>query len=74
MGRRGGMTRSVKHVGECANDEFAQQVCDAIYRDRVDDNLKLCEALRAVYTLCGENKQVEKIVHDAIREHGIDDC
>jgi len=66
--------RKVKHIGECAHDEIARQVCDGIYQDRVDDNLKLCEALRAVYTLCGENKEVAKIVHDAIRDHGIDDC
>lgn len=66
--------RAVKHVGECAHDESARQVCEGIYRDRVDDNLKLCEALRAVYTLVGQNKEVAKIVHDAIRDHGIDDC
>lgn len=55
-------------------DEYSLQVYEGMYRDRTDDNLKLCEALRAVYTLCGENKEIEKIVHDAIREHGIDDC
>lgn len=68
------ISKVVKHVGECAIDESARQVCEGIYQDRVDDNLALCEALRAVYALCGENDEVGKIVHDAIRDHGIDDC
>lgn len=63
-----------RHVGECATDEISRQVCEGIYKDRCDDNLALCEALRAVYALYGEDKQVEKIVHDAIRQHGIDDA
>jgi hypothetical protein len=61
-----------RHVGECATDEIARQVCEGIYKDRCDDNLALCEALRAVYALAGEDKQIEKIVHDAIAKHGID--
>jgi hypothetical protein len=69
-----GALREVKHVGECAHDAFARQVCDGVYAERVEDNLALCEALRAVYTLCGENKDVKKLVHDSIQEHGIDDC
>lgn len=63
-----------RHVGECATDETARQVCEGIYADRVNDNLALCEALRAVYALTGENKEIKKIVHDAIRQHGIDDA
>lgn len=62
------------HVGECSTDEFARQVCEGIYKDRCDNNLALCEALRAVYALSGEDKQIKKIVHDAIREHGIDNA
>lgn len=63
---------SMKHVGECATDDAAREVCDAIYAERVADNLALCEALRAVYALAGENKEVARIVHDAIAKHGID--
>lgn len=33
--------------------------------------LGLVEALRAVYALVGQNKQVRKIIEDAIEEHGI---
>jgi hypothetical protein len=61
-----------RHVGECATDDIARQVCEAIYEERVADNLALCEALRAVYALYGEDKQVKTIVHDAIRKHGVD--
>ena len=63
-----------KHVGECATDEISRQVCEDIYKDRCDDNLALCEALRAVYALTGEDKEIKKIVHDAIKQHGIDDA
>lgn len=63
--------QSGRHVGECAIDEKAREVCEGVYLDRVDDNLALCEALRAVYALAGENKQVQIIVNDAIRDHGI---
>lgn len=62
----------MRHVGECATDELSRQVCEGMYQDRCDDNRALCEALRAVYSLCGENKEIAKIVHDAIRKHGID--
>jgi hypothetical protein len=60
-----------RHVGECATDETARQVCEGIYEDRVMDNLALCEALRAVYSLAGESKEIAKLVHDAIAKHGI---
>ena len=63
-----------RHVGECATDDISRHVCEGIYKDRCDDNLALCEALRAVYALYGEDKQIGKIVHDAIRQHGIDDA
>lgn len=64
----------MRHVGDCATDEFARQVCEGMYVERVQDNLALCEALRAVYALVGENEAVAKTVHDAIREHGVDDA
>lgn len=63
---------AMQHTGECATDDISRQVCEDIYRERCDDNLALCEALRAVYALYGEDKQVKKIVHDAIKAHGID--
>jgi len=37
------------------------------------NNAELCSALKAVYALAGEDPQIEKIVHDAIREHGEED-
>jgi hypothetical protein len=63
---------SMKHVGECATDEIARDVCEGMYRDRLTDNLALCEALRAVYALAGENKEIARIVNDALRQHGAD--
>lgn len=42
-----------------------------MYIEKLNDNRKLCEALRAVYALVGEDKQIKKIVEDAISEHGI---
>lgn len=63
-----------RHTGECATDDISRQVCEGIFKDRCDDNLALCEALRAVYALTGEDQAVKKIVHDAIRQHGIDDA
>lgn len=61
----------MKHKQECLDDKYAKDVCDGIYGDRVDSNLGLVEALRAVYALVGQNKQVRKIIEDAIQEHGI---
>lgn len=61
----------MEHIGECATDQVAKDVCESLYSQRCDDNLALCEALQAVYALCGEDKQVEKIVNEALREHGI---
>ena len=61
----------MRHKQECNNDPFAKDVCEGIYGDRVDSNLGLVEALRAVYALVGQDKQVRKIIEDAIEEHGI---
>lgn len=62
----------MKHVGECAKDEVAKNVCESMYADKCDDVLKLQEALRAVYALSGESKEITKICFDAIRETGGD--
>lgn len=62
---------NIKHVGECAADPIAEQVCDAIYQERTDDNLALCEALRAIYALCGEDEQIVKIINDALQDYGV---
>lgn len=60
-----------KHDGEyCKNDELAQSVCDGMWIDKCNDVHELCNALNAVYAIAGENPEVRKIVHDAIREHG----
>lgn len=59
------------HDKECRGDKYAASVCEGIYCDRVDSNLALTEALRAVYALVGQNKQVRKIIEEAIEEHGI---
>lgn len=62
---------TMKHVGECEHDQSARDVCEAIYAERCDDNLALCEALRAVLALVGEDPQIQKIVNDAISQHGL---
>lgn len=60
-----------KHDGEfCKDDESARAVCDGMYLDKCDDVNELCAALRAVYAIAGENPEVKRIVHDAIRDHG----
>lgn len=60
----------IRHVGECAEDELAKDVCDDMYGEKCDDVGALCDALLAVYSLAGESAEIRKIVHDAIREHG----
>jgi hypothetical protein len=62
---------AIKHVGQCATDPIAEQVCNAIYQERTDDNLGLCEALRAIYALCGEDEQIVKIINDALQDYGV---
>lgn len=58
------------HDGECKTDAIARSVCEGIYLDRLNDNLELCAALRAVYAVAGEDPQVRKIVEDALEAHG----
>ena len=60
----------MKHIGECAKDEVAKDVCEGMYADKCDDVLKLHEALRAIYSLVGENKEVAKICSETTNETG----
>jgi hypothetical protein len=56
---------------ECLDDKFTADVCTGTYVEKVNDVLGLCEALRAVKTLVGEDETVLKIIDDALEEHGI---
>lgn len=58
------------HCGECADDRYARDVCDGMWEEKCDDVIALCEALRAVLALAGENKEVRAIVEKAISDHG----
>lgn len=58
------------HKGECETNEHAKSVCEGMYLQRLEDNLELCAALRAVYAIAGEDAQVRKIVEDALNKHG----
>lgn len=58
------------HSGECLRDERTRDVCEGIYLNRLNDNLELCAALRAVYAVAGEDPQVRKIVEEALENHG----
>lgn len=59
-----------KHGTECEGDRYAKDVCEGMYAEKCDDVIGLCEALRAVLALVGEDKLVRKIVEEAISEHG----
>ncbi len=63
---------SLRHSGECDEDEFTLSVCEGLYVQKVDDVIALCEALREVLSLVGENEEVQRIVGQALAEHGID--
>lgn len=58
------------HTGDCAHYSYSRDVCEGMYQEKCDDVIGLCEALRAVLALAGENAEVRKVVHDAISEHG----
>ena len=58
------------HDDECQNDCYARSVCEGMWADKCDDVVALVEALRAVYSLAGENQEVHRIVHEAIAKHG----
>ena len=59
-----------RHSGECEHDRYSRTVCEGMYAEKCDDVIGLCEALRAVLALAGENKEVRGIVEKAIAEHG----
>jgi hypothetical protein len=58
------------HDDECTNDQYARSVCEGMWADKCDDVIALVEALRAVYALAGESREVKRIVHEAITKHG----
>ena len=58
------------HTGDCAHDSYSRDVCEGMYQEKCDDVIGLCEALRAVLALAGQDKQIRAIVDKAIREHG----
>jgi hypothetical protein len=60
----------MNHGPDCEADPQYKAVCEGIYAEKCDDVLKLQEALRAVYALAGEDKEIAKIVHEAIAETG----
>lgn len=62
--------QAMPHGGECLTDKASMTVCEGMYADKCDDVNGLCEALRAVLALAGEDPNVRKIVEDAIAEHG----
>lgn len=58
------------HDRECTNDHYARSVCEGMWIDKCDDVNALVEALKAVYALAGQNKEVARIVNDVIAKHG----
>lgn len=59
-----------KHGAECEADPYAKDVCEGMYAEKCDDVIGLCDALRAVLAIAGEDPNVRTIVEDAINEHG----
>lgn len=41
-----------------------------MYAEKCDDVIGLCEALRAVLALAGEDAEVRRVIEEAIAEHG----
>jgi len=66
--------RSDEEIIEALRREKAEatghEVCEGMYADLCRDVEALCEALRAVLSLAGEDKQIQAIVDQAIQEHG----
>lgn len=58
------------HSGECESDSYARDVCEGMWQEKCDDVIGLCEALRAVLALAGENREVRAIVEKALADHG----
>ena len=46
-------------------------VNQGMYEDRCDDNIKLCDALREILALAGEDQQVARIIECALEEFAI---
>ena len=69
-------THGLVHSGECLTDEYAKDVCEGMYSEKVDQILDLIEALEAIATLnAGRNKQcqeIRRIALTAIAEQGTD--
>jgi hypothetical protein len=59
----------MKHEGDCANDEYARTVCEGMYREKCGAVIALCETLRAVLALTGEDGQIRKIIEDTLAEY-----
>lgn len=57
------------HSGDCLDDDDTLSTCESIYVGRLNDNIQLCAALRAVYAIAGEDPQVRRIVEDALNEY-----
>lgn len=62
------------HDGEYCQEEgerggAARSVCERMYAAKEAEKIRLCEALRAVYALAGENPEVRKIINDALNEN-----
>ena len=66
-----GIVNTVLYKQDGGDRTDPYDVNQGMYADRCDDNLALCEALRAVFALAGEDKQIARIVEEAIREHGL---
>lgn len=61
--------QKVRHVGECDADSDSMDVCDSIYADKTKEVIDLCEVLRAVLALTGEDPQVRELIETALRDH-----
>lgn len=64
------MKQRKRHSGECEHDTYTRDVCEGMWQEKCDDVIGLCEALRAVLALAGENREVRAIVDKAIADHG----
>ena len=65
------IVNTVLYKQRAGDPDDTYDINEGLYVDRCDDNLALCEALRAVFALAGEDEQIGQIVDEAIREHGL---
>jgi hypothetical protein len=61
---------NLRHNRGCVTDRYARDVCEGMYADKCNEVHKLHEALHAVYSLVGEDKQIETICKKAVRDTG----